>query len=108
MLDKKANNFFRPILNKISFQLIRYNFSSNHVTFSGFVIGLFCFIFLSLGMIYIAFIFFILNRIFDGIDGTMARLSKPTDLGGYYDIVFDFFVYALVPFGFILFVKEIF
>ena len=54
-------------------------------------------------MIYIALSFFILNRIFDGIDGTMARHTKPTDLGGFYDIISDFLIYALLPFGFILF-----
>ena len=54
-------------------------------------------------MIYIALIFFILNRFFDGVDGTLARLKKPTDLGGFYDIISDFLIYALLPFGFILF-----
>ena len=50
-------------------------------------------LFLSFGMTNIALILFLINRILDGIDGTMARLSK-TDLGGYYDIVCDFFIYA--------------
>merc|ERR1711991_289557 len=54
-------------------------------------------------MVYIALIFFILNRFFDGVDGTLARLEKPTDLGGFYDIISDFLIYALLPFGFILF-----
>ncbi len=103
MLDKKANLFLKPILIPICLNLLKKKFLPNHFTFIGLISGFFCFLFLSIGMVYIAFIFFILNRIFDGIDGTMARLSKPTDLGGYYDIVFDFFVYALVPFGFILF-----
>lgn len=39
-----------------------------------------------------------LNRIFDGLDGALARLTdRQSDLGGYLDIVFDFIVYAIVP-----------
>jgi phosphatidylglycerophosphate synthase len=39
-----------------------------------------------------------LNRILDGLDGTVARLhGKQSDLGGYLDIVLDITIYALVP-----------
>jgi len=106
MLDKKLNLFFRPILTKIAKVLINRKFTSNQITLFGFILGIFSFIFLSLGMIYIALLFFILNRIFDGVDGTLARLSEPTDLGGFYDIISDFFIYALLPLGFILFDKN--
>ncbi len=41
-----------------------------------------------------------LNRILDGLDGAVARLSDTqSDLGGYLDIIFDFVVYAAVPVG---------
>ena len=106
MLDKKFNLFFKPILTKIARVLLNREFTSNQITLFGFILGIFSFIFLSLGMIYIALLFFILNRIFDGIDGTLARLSKPTDLGGFYDIISDFFIYALLPLGFIFFDKN--
>ena len=36
----------------------------------------------------------------DGLDGALARRLGPTDLGGYLDIVLDFFFYAGVPFFF--------
>ena len=42
----------------------------------------------------------LLNRMCDGLDGTVARLSQPTDFGGYLDIVCDFIFYAFVPFCF--------
>jgi len=103
MLDQKFNLILKPILTKIAKILIKTGYSSNQITLFGFILGIFCFIFLSFGMIYIALSFFILNRIFDGIDGTMARHTKPTDLGGFYDIISDFLIYALLPFGFILF-----
>ncbi len=106
MLDKKFNLFFKPILTKIAKVLMKIEISSNQITLLGFTLGIFSFVFLSFGMIYTALFFFILNRFSDGIDGTLARLTKPTDLGGFYDIISDFFIYALLPLGFILFDKN--
>ena len=103
MLDRKFNIFFRPFLSKFATLLLRYQFSPNQITFLSFTLGVICFIFLSLGMIYTALLFFLLNRFFDGVDGALARLKEPTDLGGFYDIISDFLIYALLPFGFILF-----
>lgn len=41
-----------------------------------------------------------LNRVFDGLDGAVARIcDAQSDLGGYLDIVIDFVVYAAVPVG---------
>lgn len=40
----------------------------------------------------------LLNRLLDGLDGTVARLqNKQSDIGGYLDIVLDTVIYALVP-----------
>ncbi|MEO8578511.1 MAG: CDP-alcohol phosphatidyltransferase family protein, partial [Gemmatimonadales bacterium] len=42
--------------------------------------------------------FWLLNRLFDGLDGSLARVhARQTDLGGYLDILFDFAVYAALP-----------
>ena len=103
MLDRKFNLFFRPFLSKFATLLLKYQFSPNQITLFSFTLGIICFIFLSFGMIYTALLFFLLNRFFDGLDGTLARLTKPSDLGGFYDIISDFFIYALLPLGFILF-----
>ena len=106
MLDKKINLFFNPILVKIASFLIKYKILPNQITLLSFILGIFCFIFLSFGMIYTALFFFLLNRFFDGLDGTLARLTKPSDLGGFYDIISDFFIYALLPLGFIFFEND--
>jgi len=40
------------------------------------------------------------NRLLDGLDGTLARLrNQQSDLGGYLDIVLDFVVYSAIPIG---------
>lgn len=42
----------------------------------------------------------LLNRVMDGLDGTLARLhGRQSDLGGYLDILCDFVVYAALPLG---------
>lgn len=47
-----------------------------------------------------AFVCWFMNRVFDGLDGTMARLQgRKSDFGGYLDIVLDFVVYAAIPVG---------
>jgi phosphatidylglycerophosphate synthase len=42
------------------------------------------------------------NRLADGLDGSVARLSGPTDRGAFLDIALDFVFYALFPLGFAL------
>jgi phosphatidylglycerophosphate synthase len=40
------------------------------------------------------------NRVLDGLDGTLARVQgRQTDLGGYVDLLLDFVVYAAIPIG---------
>ena len=103
MLDQKFNFFFKPVLKKFATIFLKYQILPNQITLFSIILGIICFIFLSLGFIYTALLFFLLNRIFDGVDGALARLKEPTDLGGFYDIISDFLIYALLPFGFILF-----
>ncbi|RRR73041.1 MAG: CDP-alcohol phosphatidyltransferase family protein [Candidatus Viridilinea halotolerans] len=44
-----------------------------------------------------------LNRVLDGLDGTLARTTgQQSDLGAYLDIVLDHVVYVAVPLGLVL------
>ena len=48
-------------------------------------------------------VFWWLNRLFDGLDGIVAReQSSQSDFGGYVDIVCDFIAYALLPIGLVM------
>ena len=42
------------------------------------------------------------NRLADGLDGAIARATKPTDRGAFLDITFDFMFYASIPLAFAL------
>lgn len=51
----------------------------------------------------VGFSLWFLNRVFDGLDGAVARIrGTQSDLGGYIDIIVDFVVYALIPVGLVL------
>ncbi len=42
----------------------------------------------------------VLNRLFDGLDGVVSRREKrQSDFGGYLDIVLDYVAYAAIPIG---------
>lgn len=42
----------------------------------------------------------VLNRLLDGLDGTVARLyHKQSDFGGYLDMLLDIVIYAVIPLG---------
>ena len=102
MLDNEINKILKPSLEKIAFILIKRGISANSITFLGFLIGILSFIFLINGDYYVSLFFFLLNRLFDGLDGQVARNSNVSDLGGFYDITCDFIIYSLLPIGFIL------
>ena len=42
------------------------------------------------------------NRVLDGLNGELARLSDSSDAEGFLDITLDFIFYALFPIGFAL------
>jgi len=42
----------------------------------------------------------LVSRLLDGLDGAVARATRPTDFGGYLDITCDYIFYLAVPLGF--------
>jgi phosphatidylglycerophosphate synthase len=69
-------------------------------TVTGFLSGLAAAVALWQQMYALGFMLWFLNRLFDGLDGAVARVrGRQSDFGGYLDIVIDFVVYALIPVG---------
>ena len=101
MIDTKLNKFLKPTLNEIAKLLIKFGFKANFVTFVGFFFGVCCFYFIVNSLFLLAIIFLFLNRLFDGLDGAIARLNGETDIGAFYDIILDFIFYSLFPIAFI-------
>ncbi|CAH0533041.1 Inner membrane protein YnjF [Vibrio stylophorae] len=76
--------------------------SANRITVTGFIVGLCALPLLTFELYTWALLAIVINRLFDGLDGALARRRGTTDAGGFLDIALDFLFYALVPFGFAL------
>lgn len=100
MLDARLRPLIDPPLNALGRTLASLGFTANALTFAGLAFGLagaaaITFDHLGWGLALI-----LANRLLDGLDGAVARVRGPSDLGGYFDIVADFAFYVSVPLGF--------
>jgi phosphatidylglycerophosphate synthase len=97
MFDRQIQKYTQKPLQYIAKLFLKF-ISPNHMTLIGFSFGVLICLSIIIDQYLIAIIFLFLNRLADGLDGTMARLQTPTPLGGYLDIVLDFLIYS----GFVL------
>ena len=98
--------YLRPpldrLLSRVARPLVACGISANMVTIAGGVVWGFACVATAFGFYHIAIALLALNRICDGLDGAVARLTLPSDFGGFLDIVTDFLFYSLLPFSFAL------
>ncbi len=102
MLDAAMRRVIDPPLGVAGRRLAALGVRPNAVTLSGFVIGMAAVPLLAVEWYWGALVVILINRLFDGLDGAVARNWEITDLGGYLDIVCDFVFYSAVVFGFAL------
>jgi phosphatidylglycerophosphate synthase len=100
MLDAKLRPLIDPPLNWAGRCLAGVGVTANQLTFAGLALGLGAAVAISFGEVALGLALIIANRLFDGLDGAVARVRGPSDLGGYFDIVADFAFYVAVPLGF--------
>ena len=82
--------------------LVARGVTADQITLAGFAMGLLSVPLLAFGLFLPALAAILLNRLADGLDGIVARMTQPTDRGAFADIAFDFAFYAAVPLGFAL------
>ena len=97
MFDRQIQKYTQKPLRYVAKFFLKF-ISPNQMTLIGFSLGVLMCISIVIDQYFTAIIFLFLNRLSDGLDGTMARLQTPTPLGGYLDIVLDFLIYG----GFVL------
>ena len=102
MLDKWLTPLTQPPLRKLASRLLRRGITADQVTIIGFVLGMLAIPLLSQGYYFLALLTIVTNRILDGLDGALARMSGPSDAGGFLDITLDFIFYSGVVLGFAL------
>jgi phosphatidylglycerophosphate synthase len=100
MLDPAFRPLIKKPLDAAGRWLAGLGLNANQVTIAGLGLGLAAAIAIALGGFAIGLFLFLLSRIADGLDGAVARLTMPTDQGGFLDLALDFFVYAAIPLAF--------
>ncbi|MDO9489538.1 MAG: CDP-alcohol phosphatidyltransferase family protein [Sphingomonadaceae bacterium] len=100
MFDARLRPLIDPPLDAAGRWLAARRVGANALTLTGLVIGLGGAAAAAAGAFGVALALILLNRLLDGLDGAVARVRTPTDLGGYLDIVADFAFYVAVPVGF--------
>lgn len=102
MLDRYLLEAQNALLRPVALKLNSRGVAADALTLSGFVFGVGSTVLIATGFAGTALIPFFVNRLFDGLDGAVARLAGPTDRGAFLDIALDFAFYALVPLAFAL------
>lgn len=102
MIDALLLPVQRRALAPLARRAVALGWHADAVTLAGFALGLVAVGLLAAGQPLWALVFIALNRLADGLDGAIARLTGPTDRGAFLDIALDFLFYALVPLGFAL------
>lgn len=100
MLDTRVRRLIDPTLDRLAVVLARLGLSANAMTILGFLLGAAGCVAIAWQSYEIALACVLLNRVADGLDGSIARRHGPTDVGGYLDIVLDMIFYSGVPFAF--------
>jgi len=102
MIDAKLLPLQRRLLRPMALGLVTFGVRADQVTITGFLVGIVALPLLASEQYIWTLVFILLNRLLDGIDGEVARLTITTDRGAFLDIALDFVFYALIPLGFAL------
>ena len=94
MLDAPVRRVLAPSLDAAAGALARLGVSPLALTGLGWVVGVGAVLSAGTGHWTLALVLWLGNRILDGLDGAVARRGRPTDLGGFLDIVADFSIYV--------------
>ena len=102
MLDARLRRLIDPPLERLAAPLASHGLSANAATVIGFSFGLAAMASIAFESYLLGLALLVINRIFDGLDGALARRHDLTDLGGFLDILLDFIIYSGIPFAFAL------
>lgn len=102
MFDAELRNLIDPALNRLGRWLAERGVSADGMTLAGLGSGLIAALLIALGHPLAALLPLLAGRAADGLDGAIARATRPSDFGGYLDITCDFLFYGAVPLAFVL------
>jgi phosphatidylglycerophosphate synthase len=102
MLDATLLPLVKRAIHPPARALVAQGVTADQITLVGFGIGCLGVLAAWAGLFWTALACLAANRIADGLDGAVARLTHPTDRGAFLDIALDFMFYGLFPLGFAL------
>lgn len=102
MFDARIRPLVDPPLEWLAKSAHQAGWTADGVTLTGFLVGMLAIPAISVDAYGIGLVLILLNRLADGLDGAIARLTVKTDRGGFLDIALDFIFYSSVPFAFAL------
>lgn len=102
MIDSLIRPHIESTMDKMAVKVAQSGLSANKLTLIGFVLGFIgCFL-VALQMYLPGLLFLLLALFFDGLDGAVARMTQPTELGAYLDMMSGVTLFALFPFFFMM------
>lgn len=103
MFDGAIRPKIDPILNRLATRLVQMGATADRVTIIGFILGCFAALAIIQGWFLTGLALLLISRIFDGLDGAVAKQTQSTDFGGFLDIVLDFAFYGMIPLAFAIY-----
>ena len=100
MIDRPLTLWIKPCIDAIARRLIQLDLQADMLTWMGFLLGIASAALIANHHFQVGLALLLVSRIFDALDGAVARLTMPTDRGGFLDITLDFIVYASIPLAF--------
>lgn len=100
MLDKAIQQGLKPVLHRMARGLVHAGMGADALSFTGFALGMAAALSIAFQHFLAGLVLLLLSRLMDGLDGAVARLTTPTDRGGFLDITLDFVFYAAIPLAF--------
>jgi phosphatidylglycerophosphate synthase len=100
MLDKAIQQALRPLMTRAGRTLVRLGVGADAISFTGFALGMAAATAIAFQHFLPGLALLLLSRLMDGLDGAVARATRPTDRGGFLDITLDFLFYAAIPLAF--------
>ena len=100
MFDRQAQAWITPWLDRCARWLAARGIGADALSLTGFALGMAGAGLIAAGLYAWALIPLAASRVCDGLDGAVARQTRPTDRGAFLDIALDFLFYASVPLAF--------
>jgi len=100
MLDRHTTALIRPAVDRLARVLVRAGIGADALTFTGLAIGALAALAIAWQAPLPAAALILVSRLFDALDGAVARQTQPTDRGGFLDISLDFLFYPAIPLAF--------